>query len=338
MHIQALAAKTRRAKLVPWTYTSPNLGLFDCLIRVRACGICLSDLHMINDDWNMSSFPLVPGHEVIGEIVDRGSQVTHLDIGERIGVGWQRSSCLQCQDCLEQNENLCAQATGLIVGGHGGFADFMVADSRFCYPIPKAIVTERAAPLLCAGHTVYAAMRAAGMASGQNIGVLGLGGLGQLAVEFAAKLGNRVTIFSSTKDKIKAAEKLGAQEAILTNKGKPKTKPSHALDILISTVPEHVDWDAYLETLGSDGTLTLVGALPSKKPFSFSFDTLLAKRRRIMASPIGGRAAMMEMLNLADRYHIQPKIESFPMAEANRALRALQANRIRYRAVLVTNT
>ena len=330
MQVHSMAALERGAQLTPWQYNTPPLGPYDCIIRVRSCGLCHSDIHIIDGDFP-AQYPVVPGHEAVGEIIEKGSMVNHLEIGQRVGVGWQRSSCLQCPDCLKGNENLCSQGTTTVMHGYGGFGNHIFMDSRFCFAIPDGIDTEAAGPLLCAGVTVYSALRSAGMTSGQNIGIIGVGGLGHLAVQFASRLGNRVTVFTTSPDKAEFAAKMGAHESVLTEKGeKPHT--SQPQDIIISTVPADLVWSDYVNLLGTDGTLTFVGIAP--KPISIPMLSLLDKRRRIMGSPIGGRAVMTKMLEVADTFGIAPVIETFPMKQANEAIQKVRDNTVRYRAVL----
>ncbi|HEY9300981.1 MAG TPA: NAD(P)-dependent alcohol dehydrogenase [Phormidium sp.] len=332
MKINALASFQTGEPLKDYNFDPGELQDYDCLIKVLACGICRSDIHMIDGDWGNSRYPLVPGHEVIGEVVELGSQVQHLKIGDRIGVGWQMSSCLQCPDCLKGNENLCDENQGLIVEGYGGFADYVKVDSRFAFHIPDGIESEAAGPLLCGGITVYSGLRYAGMSSGQEIGVIGIGGLGHLAVQFASKLGNSVTVFTTSQDKAEFAHQLGANHVVVVPKGKAPPPPTRLLDIIISTVPQSLDWAAYIEYLNSDGTLTLVGVPDA--PLTLPIFPLLNKRRRVMASPIGGRAMIVEMLSIADRFGIKPIIETFPLQQANEAMQKVRDNKVRYRAVL----
>lgn len=333
MKINAMAASIQGAHLKPWTYEADALGPHDALIKVITCGICHSDIHMIDNDWMQSRYPLVPGHEVVGEVAAVGASVTNIRQGDRVGIGWQKGACMECRDCVRGDENLCDHSRGLIVGSHGGFAEAVIADSRFCFPIPKGISSEAAGPLLCGGVTVYAALRHAGMGSGQEIGVIGVGGLGHLAVQFAARLGNRVTVFTTSQDKIDFAAKLGASDAILCRAGKPTRKPARPLNILINTVPINMDWDAYLRLLDSDGALTFVGVPgdPARIPIS----VLLSKRRRVTSSVIGNRHEIIEMLDLADHFGVAPIIERFSLAEANAAIEKIRKNTIRYRAVLI---
>ncbi|MGB3187930.1 MAG: NAD(P)-dependent alcohol dehydrogenase [Limnoraphis sp.] len=332
MKIQGLAAKTSGAELEPYSYEAPSPQNFQCIIKVLSCGICHSDLHMVDNDWEMTNYPIVPGHEVIGEVIEIGSQVNHIKVGDRVGIGWQRSSCLSCRDCLRGSENLCDQMQALIATGPGGFADYLEVDSRFAFAIPDGIKTNVAGPLLCGGITVYSALRYAGMGSGLEIGVIGVGGLGHLAVQFASKLGNRVTVFTTSKDKAEFAHQLGADETVIVEKNQPPSAPSQPLNILLSTAPASIDWASYIDFLDSDGTLTLVGVPDA--PLSFPAFPLLMKRRRILGSVIGGRAMMQDMLSVAERYQIEPIVEIFPMEKANQAMEKVRNNQVRYRAVL----
>jgi uncharacterized zinc-type alcohol dehydrogenase-like protein len=332
MRVNAYAALERGQQLVPWTYETQPLRPEQVLLRVLTCGLCHSDAHMIQNDWNATTYPIVPGHEVVGEIVETGGGLPHLRTGQRVGVGWQRSACLHCDDCLRGNENLCHEHTGLITHGHGGFADYMVADGRFCFELDDALPSEFAGPLLCGGLTVYSGLRCAGMSSGQRIGIIGVGGLGHLAVQFSSKLGNTVTVFTTSDEKAQQAARLGAAEAIIVRRGALSEPPRKPFDIILSTVPTAIPCELYLNLLGSDGTLCFVG-IPNE-PNLIPVRPLMAKRRRVMASPIGGRAMMREMLDAALRLAIRPTIEQHPMAEINTALARLRRNVIRYRAVL----
>lgn len=332
MQINALAAIEKGAALQPFSFQAAPLKSFDCAIKVLACGICHSDIHMIHNDWEISRYPLVPGHEVIGEVVEIGSHVTHLQLGDRVGVGWQQAACMHCLDCLKGNHNLCDQAEGLIVSGYGGFADYMVVDSRFAFVLPAGVSTESAGPILCGGVTVYAGLRNAGMTSGQEIGVIGIGGLGHLAIQFASRLGNRVTVFTTSADKADFATQLGAHEAILVTPGSSPPLPVNKLNIIINTANQALDWLGYVNYLDSNGTFVFVG-IPSE-PLTIPVTPLTSKQRRIMGSEIGSPAMIMEMLQVVEKFGIQPLVEMFPLDQANEALQRVRDNKVRYRAVL----
>jgi uncharacterized zinc-type alcohol dehydrogenase-like protein len=328
MQIHALAAGAKGAALTPFEYQAPELGPHDVLVKVHTCGICHSDVHMIDDDWRVARYPLVPGHEVVGTVVRAGSALGDLVPGDRVGVGWQRSAC---RDCLSGNENLCERARSLIGDGHGGFGDHVALDGRFAFKLPEPLAAESAGPLLCGGITVYSALKHAGMSSGQEIGVLGVGGLGHLGVQFAARLGNRVTAFTTSEDKAREAGKLGAAEAVVTKEGKAPGKLARKLDLLLVTAPAALDWNSWLELLAVDGTLAFVAAAAQAK---IRIDLLMAKRRRVQGSLIGGRGEIAEMLDVAARYGVKPQVELFPLAEANAAIRKVRDNTVRHRAVL----
>ncbi len=331
MRINALAAAAKGAGLTRFEYEAPELGPHDVLVKVETCGVCRSDVHMIDDDWRFSRYPLVPGHEVVGTVARAGSGLGGLAPGDRVGVGWQRSACLACQDCRSGNENLCDQARSLVGDGHGGFGDHVVVDGRFAFKLPEGLAPESAGPLLCGGITVYSALKHAGMASGQEIGVLGVGGLGHLGVQFAARLGNRVTAFTASKDKARRAGELGAAEVVVTQGGKAPGKLARKLDLLLVTAPAALDWNPWLELLATDGVVTFVAASAQAK---IRLDLLMAKRRRVQGSLIGGRAEIAEMLEVAARHGVRPQVELFPLAEANAAIRKVRDNTVRHRAVL----
>lgn len=324
------STQSKGSELVKIETNNRELTPFDCKIQVQTCGICHSDIHMIDNDWRISKFPLVAGHEIVGKIVELGSSVKHLKNGDRVGVGWQSGACMQCEDCVSGNENLCDTNEGTIVGRNGGFAEYVTVDSRFAFPIPDGLESAIASPLLCGGITVYSALKYAGMKYGGRIGVIGIGGLGHMAVLFAKKLGNRVTAFTTSEDKAEFAKELGADEVLVNPKSRDRV--SKGLDIILNTTHNDLDWTYYTKQLGSDGTLSFVGVPPSS--LNLSVGALLSKRKRIMASPIGGRKDIYEMLDLAADYRIFPVIEKFPIDRINEAIQKVRDNKIRYRAVL----
>ena len=334
MNIHALAAYAPKEPLRPLEYETGPLTGHDVLIKVAACGVCHSDIHCMDNDWEMTTYPIVPGHEAIGIIAETGPSVTHLKVGDRVGVGWQSGACLHCLDCLRGNAQMCeVDQKSTILHQYGGFGDYLTVDSRFAFLIPAGIPTEAAGPLLCGGITVYSGLRHAGMKGGQEVGVIGIGGLGHLAVQFAAKLGSRVTVFTSSPDKAEFAAQLGASEAVVIGRdGSIPQKPSRPLDIIIDTVAAAKDYNAYLNCLASDGVFNLVG-VPTE-PISLSVFAFQDKRRRIMGSPIGSPAEIVEMLLLAERHAIAPIVETFPFDCANEAIERVRGNKVRYRAVL----
>jgi uncharacterized zinc-type alcohol dehydrogenase-like protein len=331
MNVNAMAAYKKGESLNQFKYGIDELGQNDCIIKVISCGLCHSDIHAI-DGFFPVKYPMVPGHEIVGEVVEVGSGVSHIKVSDIVGVGWQRSACLQCEDCINGNENVCSSAKGVITDGYGGFADYLIMDSRFCFVLPPDLDKMKAGPLLCGGITVYSALKHAGMKSGQRIGVIGTGGLGHLAIQFAAKLGNKVTAFTTSNDKAEFATKMGASEVVIT-KDKSKIETKKPLDIIISTIPTNLDWGKYIRLLSTDGTLTFVGLFD--KPINIDLFSLLSRRRKITASPIGGRAVMNEMLRIANDFNIEPITETFSLKDVNDAIKKVRENTIRYRAVIV---
>ncbi len=330
MKVHAIAAKSKGSLLENFEYDTTKLQPHDCVLEVETCGICHSDIHMVDNDWHISKYPLVPGHEVVGRIIETGSMVQHLKKGDRVGVGWQSGACLECEDCLHGDENLCSKNQGTIVGRHGGFGSHLQVDSRFAFKIPDSLESHLASPLLCAGITVYAALKYAGMNSGGHIGVIGVGGLGHLALQFAHKLGNKVTVFTTSQDKAEFALELGASEVIVNPTKKDHVK--NKLNIILNTTHNDLDWNYYINQLGSDGTLSFVGVPPS--PINVHVGSLLNKRKRIMGSPIGGRHMIGEMLRIASEHKVHPITEVFSKSEVNEAIAKVKENKIRYRAVI----
>jgi uncharacterized zinc-type alcohol dehydrogenase-like protein len=301
-------------------------------LGISHCGICHSDLHLINDDWGSSRYPLVPGHEIIGTVTRHGSAVTHLKPGQRAGVGWQRSACGECEYCRRGDDNLCAQSQATCVGHHGGFAAAIVTDARFAFPIPEAIASAEAAPLLCAGITVFSPLRRHGVGPGVRVGVLGIGGLGHLGLQFAARLGASVTALSSSAAKAEDARRFGAAEFLDTSDAAAMQRSRRSLDYILSTVNVDLPWKEYLKLLRPDGKLCFVGAAPSD--LGLRAGDFISGQKTVTGSNIGGRAMMADMLAFAAEHGVRPKIEGLPMKDVNAALEHVAANRARYRMVL----
>jgi uncharacterized zinc-type alcohol dehydrogenase-like protein len=329
--VDAYAALEAGASLSPFDYESAPLGAHDVEIEITHCGICHSDLHLIDNDWMTSKYPIVPGHEVIGTVARRGGEVSHLDAGARVGVGWQCGSCLQCEWCERGDENLCASIAETCVGRHGGFADRIVVDSRFAFAIPDALSSEVAAPLLCGGITVYSPLREYARPA-SRVGVIGIGGLGHLAIRFARAFGCEVTAFSSTADKEAEARAHGAHHFVSSVDDAGLKAQRESLDLIVSTVNIPLNWKRYVSALRPHGVLSFVGAVA--EPVSIHTGMLMAKSRSVTSSPIGGRAAMREMLDFAARHGVGAQVETLPMNEVNTALDRLRRNDVRYRFVL----
>ncbi len=329
------AAQEAKGQLVSLEIPLPALGSFDTAIKVIHCGICHSDLHLIDNDWRISEYPLVPGHEIIGRVEALGPEVRHLKRGDVVGVGWQSGSCLECHYCHTGRENLCESSGATCVGRVGGFADWHVTDSRFCFKIPDNLVTPGTAPLLCGGATVFSPLcEFVGNRSPwrTHVGVIGMGGLGHMALKMAQRMGYEVTAFTNSPHKASDLKVLGAHHVVSSNSEADIVKAGRRLDLIISTAPYDLPWNAYLRTLRPDGTLCFVGVPPS--PLSIHAMNLLGGRLRVAGSPIAGRARMEEMLEFCSRHGITAQSEVFEAARVNDAIAAVRSGKVRYRAVL----
>src|SRR5277367_2342726 len=234
--IHGFATHAAGAELLPYKYDPGELKPTDVEIKISHCGVCRSDLHLMDNDWGTSQFPFIPGHEIIGTVTKVGHDVLGFTVGERVGVGWQANSCGNCEWCRRGLENLCAQSQGTCVHRNGGYADVVRVNSRFVIPIPPGIESESAAPLLCGGITVYNPIRTHGVNASSRVGVIGIGGLGHLALQFAHAFGAEVTAFSASPAKEAESRSLGAQQFVNTRETKMLKKLAGYFDFILSTI------------------------------------------------------------------------------------------------------
>ncbi len=330
--IQGLAAHAAGAELLPFRYDPGDLGLAEVEIGVTHCGICHSDIHLISNDWGISQYPFIPGHEVIGTVTAIGAAVRSLVVGQRVGLGWQSNSCGQCEWCMRGMENLCAESEATCVHRNGGYADRVRANARFVLPIPDALPSEQAAPLLCGGITVYNPLRTHGVNPSSRVGVIGIGGLGHLAIQFARVFGAEVTAFSTSPAKEEEARALGASHFVNSRETKAMRDVTGTMDLILSTVNADEEWNTYIQALRPTGALCLLGVPPS--PIALHAFPLIAGLRSVTGNPTGSPARLREMLDVAARHGVQAKTERFAMAEANEAIKKVKKNKVRYRAVL----
>jgi uncharacterized zinc-type alcohol dehydrogenase-like protein len=330
--IQGLAAHAAGAELLPYHYEPGKLGAQEVEIAVTHCGICHSDLHLISNDWGISQYPFIPGHEIIGAVSAVGSEVRNLETGQRVGLGWQSNSCGTCEWCIRGMENLCPSSEGTCLHRNGGYADRVRANARFVLPIPDALQSEHAAPLLCGGITVYNPLRTHGINPSSRVGVVGIGGLGHIAIQFARVFGAHVTAFSSSAGKEEEVRALGAHNFVNTRESKAMKEVAGTQDFILTTINADQDWGTYIQTLRPTGTLCFVGVPPS--PVSVQAFPLIAGMRSISGSPIGSPHMLREMLDVAARHGVKATTELFPMAKANEAIEKVKKNKVRYRAVL----
>jgi uncharacterized zinc-type alcohol dehydrogenase-like protein len=330
--IQGLAAHAAGAELLPFRYEPKELGQQDVEIAISHCGICHSDLHLISNDWGISQYPFIPGHEIIGTVSAVGVGVHSLKVGERVGLGWQSNSCGECEWCTRGMENLCLTAEATCVHRHGGYASRVQANARFVIPIPEALASENTAPLLCAGITVYNPLRSHNINPSSRVGVVGIGGLGHIAIQFARVFGAEVTAFSTSAAKEQEARALGAHHFVNTRETRAIKEVAGSMDFILSTINADQDWGVYIQVLRPTGTLCLVGIPPS--PIAIQAFPLISGVRSITGNPTGSPHRIREMLDVAARHGVKAQVESFPMAKANEAIEKVKKNKVRYRAVL----
>lgn len=332
MHFSGYAAHKQGAALKPLDYEPGPLGDHEVEIEITHCGICHSDIHLIDNDWDMSSFPFIPGHEIVGTVTGVGSHVKHLKPGNRAGIGWQAGSCHDCEWCISGDEQLCSEHQPTCVGRNGGFADRIRADARFAFNIPEELASENAAPLLCGGITVYTPLVDYGVKSGDRVAVVGIGGLGHLALQYAGAWGCHVTALSTSPSKEEEARGFGAHEFINTKEDGWAKRNAGSFDHVISTISADLDWPQYFQLVRPKGSLILVGA--SQNPVGLPGMALVSGARRIGGSMIGGRRLINDMLRFSARHNIAAKTEVLPLSEVNAALDKVRNNSARYRMVL----
>ncbi|NNC87756.1 MAG: NAD(P)-dependent alcohol dehydrogenase [Akkermansiaceae bacterium] len=329
--VHAWAATEARGELTPFEYELGDLGPDEIDIRISHCGICHSDLSMLDNAWELTEYPLVPGHEVVGTIAAVGEQVSHLAPGQRVGLGWYSRSCLTCRECLRGDHNLCADAEGVIVGRHGGFADLVRAQSTWATPLPDGIDPAAAGPLFCGGITVFNPIVQTGTAPTDRVAVVGIGGLGHLALQFLRAWGCEVTAFSHSPEKEAEARSMGAHHFVATHDEAGLERLAGSFDLILVTVNVPLNWPLYVNALRPKGRLHLVGAAPEVSSPVFP---LLSGQRSISGSPLGSPATTLDMLEFCARHAIAPMIETFALAEVNAAMEHLRAGKPRYRIVL----
>lgn len=330
--IHGLAVHAAGAHLLPYKYDPGELQANEVEIKISHCGVCHSDIHLIDNDWGFSKYPFIPGHEIVGTVVAVGSGVPDRKVGDRVGVGWQADSCGVCEWCRQGDEHLCAKSQPTCVGRNGGYADRIRVNARFAVLVPAVLESENVAPLLCAGITVYSPLRNHGIRPSSRVGVIGIGGLGHLGIQFAKAFGAEVTAFSTSKDKEAEARELGAHHFLNTQDTGALKKVAGSFDFLLSTVSADQDWQGYVNALRPKGMLCVVGVPPS--PIQIQAFSLLGAQRAISGSPTGSPRDLYEMLDVAARHGVKAITERFAMNKANDAVAKVKKNQVRYRAVL----
>lgn len=332
--IRGFAAKAAGKPLEPVTLETPALGSHDVRVSVTHCGLCYTDIHAIDDRLGVFDFPLVPGHEIVGRVSAVGDAVSGLNEGDRVGIGWQGRSCEQCEWCLKGDEHLCQE---IVECGtwtpNGGFAAAVAVDSRFAYTLPDAMPSKVAAVLMCAGIAVYPPLRTYASGPQPHVGIVGVGGLGHLAIQFAHALGCEVTALSSSPGKEYEARAFGADHFIVTRDNAAMSQAEYRFDLLLCTAHGGIDWGSLLMVLRKNGRLVLV-AFPELALDSID---LVAHQISITGSFMANRATMRQMLAFAQEHGITPQVELMPMSQVNGAIRRLRENKARYRVVLIND-
>src|SRR5262245_40823297 len=328
---KAWVAKAAKQPMVLETLDPGPLGDEDIEVAVEHCGLCHSDLSVFNNEWGVSQFPAVLGHEVIGHITAVGPNTKARNVGQRVGVGWFSGSDMHCRQCMSGNHHLCPQAQATIIGHRGGFASHVRAHWAWTIPLPEKLSFADAGPLLCGGITVFSPLAMHAKPT-DRVGIIGIGGLGHMAVKFGHAYGCDVTAFTSSESKFDEAKGFGANHVVSSRDSAGIKKLAGSFDLLISTVNVPLDWDGLINTLAPHGRLHVVGAV--LEPIPVAAFSLIMQQRSISGSPTGSPVAIETMLNFAARHHVAPQTEHFPMRNINEAFAQLAAGKARYRIVL----
>lgn len=330
--IHAYAAQEPGGPLEPFEYDPGELKPDQVEIDVDYCGICHSDLSMLDNEWGITAYPFVPGHEVSGRIAQVGTAVTSLNVGDVVGLGWHSGYCHHCPSCLSGDHNLCADAQGTIIGHHGGFADKVRAQETSVVKLPAGTDLASAGPLFCGGITVFNPLVQFNVKPTDRVGVIGIGGLGHIALQFLNAWGCDVTAFTSTESKKAEALELGAHHTLNSRSKNEISAAAGRFDLILSTVNVKLDWNLYLQTLKPKGRLHIVGA--TLEPLDIGAMGLIGGQRSISGSPVGSPATIATMLDFAKQHDVKPVIETFNFTEVNEAMDHLRAGKARYRIVL----
>lgn len=333
------AALEKNGALVPWTFNRRQLRTKDVALKILFSGVCHSDIHAIKDGWGQE-FPLVPGHEIVGEVIELGSDVTKFKLGDKVMVGTIVDSCRECEPCQQKMEVYCRQYPTTAYDGldrvdgtrtRGGFSHEYVCDEHFVYHLPKNLDPAAAAPLLCAGVTTFSPLRHWKIGPGKTVGVVGIGGLGHLGIKFARAMGAHVVAFTTSANKIEQALKLGAHEVVLSKDEKQMQAQAYRLDFILDTVSTTYAMNPFLNALKIDGTLCSLG-IPDK--FDFQPMLLAIGRRSIASSGSGGTADTNEMLEFCSQHNIVADVEVISPKGINSALARLEKGDVHYRFVM----
>jgi len=330
--IRAYAAESAGGSLRAFEYDPGPLGAEELEITIEHCGMCHSDLSMLDNDWRNTRYPFVPGHEAVGRVTALGDATHGISLGDRVGLGWYSRTCGHCRQCIAGRQNHCENAEQTIVGRHGGYAERVRCHWSCAYPLPKNLDAASAGPLFCGGITVFGPMFELGVRPTDRVGVVGIGGLGHLALQFARAFGCEVTAFTSSAAKHEEARGLGAHRVVATHDADAMKALQRQFDFILVTSNVPLDWNGYLGLLAPRGRLHVVGAV--LEPMAISAFSLIGNARSLSGSPVGSHGAVARMLEFCARHEIKPQCERFPMSKANDALDRLRSGKARYRIIL----
>ncbi len=342
MNVLGFAAHSSREALVPYRFERRDPRADDVMIEILYCGVCHSDLHQVRNDWGGSCYPIVPGHEIIGRVVSVGPAVTRFKSGDQVGVGCMVDSCQSCEACDSGLEQYCEESATFTYNSvdrhdhtatYGGYSERIVVSDKFVLKIPDTLDLKGAAPLLCAGITTWSPLRHWKIGKGSKVAVIGLGGLGHMALKLAKALGAEVTLFTRSPEKAADARRLGADEIVLSTDPKQMTAVKRRFELIIDTIPSVHDLNPYLPSLAIDGTLVLVGYLGGLEPL-LNTVPLIMGRKSVAGSVIGGIAETQEMLDFCGLHGITSDIEVIRIQDINEAYERMLKSDVKYRFVI----
>lgn len=341
-HARAYGAESPSSGLAPLAIERREPRADDVSIEILYCGICHTDVHFVHNDWGMTQYPVVPGHEIVGRVTEIGNDVTRFDVGDMVGVGCMVDSCRACEPCEQGLEQFCREGMVVTYNGrdrhdgsmtYGGYAESIVVSERFVVRVPKALDPAAAAPLLCAGITTYSPLQFYGVQPGDRLGVVGMGGLGHMGIKFARALGAEVAVFTRSESKAEEARRLGADQVIVSSDPDQMAAAQGSLDFILDTVPVQHDLNPYLATLTYDGIHILVGLLEPVEP-PLAAGALVAERKVLAGSLIGGMPETQEMLDFCAEHGITCDVEMLDIRNINDAYERVQRGDVKYRFVI----
>ncbi len=337
----AYAAQASDKELTPFTLERRNPLANDVQIEIKYCGVCHSDIHMARSEWGESPFPLVPGHEIVGRVIAIGDQVKNYKIGDLVGVGCMVDSCGNCKSCNDHSEQYCEEGVVMTYGSpdknlggftYGGYSDIITVDKQFVLSVSEKLDTKAVAPLLCAGITTYAPLKQCNVKTGDKVGVIGLGGLGHMAIKFAKAMGAHVVMITTSESKAADSKRLGADEVLISKNEVEMDKHNGTFDTLINTIPVGHDLDPYIALLRSQGTMALVGAIEPLKGLNGA--GLIMGGKKIIGSLIGGIKETQEMLDFCADKNIVSDVEMIDIQDINKAFDRVVNSDVKYRFVI----